>query len=75
MKVFAPLFSLQTKTFGHLIQDTSIVVWHFIYYQTCDSSEHVVIYISGGSELLLIRSIVLQLVRLASLLKTMCEKI
>jgi hypothetical protein len=70
MKVFAPLFSLETKTFGHLIQDTSIVVWHFIYYQTCDSSEHVVIYISGGSELLLI-----QLERLASLLKTVCGKI
>ena len=66
MKVFAP-FSLQ-------IQDTSIVVWH-LNYQASDCCKHVVIYISGGSELLLIRSIVLQLVRLASLLKTMCEKI
>jgi len=68
MKSFCAIFSSDTR------YQYYIVVWH-LNYQTSDCCQHVVIYISGGSELLLIRSIVLQLVRLASLLKTMCEKI
>ena len=63
MKSFCAIFSSDTR------YQYYIVVWH-LNYQTSDCCQHVVIYISGGSELLLI-----QLERLASLLKTVCGKI